>query len=1567
MGAGAAGVLAAVVLAGGWAALGPGPVQADGNVNAAGWKDQNVSHTPQLRPSTASAFGVATNATNLCNYTPTYARNGGWNEVQFRLASGLPCLASTATDYNVRMTAYEIKVSSTDAITHGTANAVPGADIEHLIGLSCNDGSWRNEPGQTYNRIYVHRTANSPDKGTYGPDDGNCNEPGNLAEPTFQFSVPTSHTGPVWLTLWIQDNHGRHGHFRVKYNAPQQLQLYTLAVPENAQGVLEASDVSDPLTPWASGTRQRMAVYLRTASHGGRFSLSQTNVKRSVFSRVTLQLAQDPAASREIIGAKITDASGARLSACSSGAAEDICRVSSANWPAGTGADPVTGKFNVWLEVPSSYSGPVYLVMSAVKTGTPPVYGVGSEVHWSPGVPAHPLVVPLRDDRNIITGDLSSMTFRWKPRNGIQAAHLLVYTSARTSYSATGQAGNAAFDRGTLRVSSDAAGSNPIAGARLLEARSTSLAPGRCSSVDHTCILANNEFALQADFSVPDSHTGPAYLTLKLEKAGYQPRTYALKYEAPLRAGYPLAARAPGGTVAAGTVRGLAAYAEGGAAQQAAVFIRAGGHGDAYDSTHANLAKTGIDSATIKITSDAAGATLITGAKISSDEAGATALTGCTGTPNTCTITAANWPGTTTADRLDLWFSVPASHSGPAYLHVETTQADRRNGAFALAYADTVDAHPLVMPSGTSDGTLVTARSRTFAGSGGTQQVQVNLRAAAHGGAYTASAANTASAQFDSVTVAVASDAAGASLITGAELSSDAAGNTAIAGCTGTPNTCTITAADWPASSGTTTALDLYFSVPTGHSGDTYVVLTARKSGEVMRRFALSYSDAQIGAVPLLVPTGTLNGTLPTSLNNQNMATRTFRWLVDGSNTHAKIFLRAAAHNNIYVPSAANAARSAFDTVRIRLSTDPSGDHEYAGLELTGAATVGGTSICSEASAGPTCTISSANWPESSGTTTEVSLAVAVPTTIVGDVYLVGTAIQSGKASRAFSVRLRDPYINAAPLVAPAPGGVPESGDISANIRAYRSGDERQRVRIAIRESGHGNEWDDADLNRQRSGVTAVTLTIGTLTSFGTISALSGAAFYAGPSGSDKPLVCAVAGNFCRIVAASWPQSGSPARTESLDLWFSVPAATTGDVYVNMRVEGGSLATREYRARYKSYLRIWPLPVPVPASGPTHRETGNVKTNTRNWAAGGAANQVEVYLRSVETSNTYTGTHTNVERSAFDGVELRLATEEDGKVSASGPVFTGSSGGSSVLGACTETSQGPVCNITSANWPQGNSGTPLRTLLQDVYFTVPDRHSGPVWLVVRVKKSGEGDRVRSIRYDPHYAAYPLVVPAGTSDGTDLAAGRAQLPQRGQDTAGDGAPATGLARGRLRLGRRRRGAFGGDEREDHHRQRRGGRERDHGIDDLLGRGREHGADGLHGDGWRLHHHVGELAGQRRAGLLVLGAQRDDGQRLRGGHRHGQRQEPARGCFGVPAAAADLPAGGAASDLDDLRDGRPGRAHGQLPHGREPAAGLGLPARRLALQHLHIGRGQRGGGELQRGHDPAGDQRGRGDGD
>ena len=1368
--------LALAILLGGWLALAPAPAHADGSVNTAAF-NSGGSITPQLGAGSNPFRSFQSGRADLCSTTAyTYARNGGWNLASFRVARGTPCGYHTGVWNDAFWNYYEIKVSSSSTVSHGTANAIPGADIEYISGLnsSCGGGSWRNVAGETYNRIYAHRTASSPDGGTYGPASGSCNNAQSaLAVVNFRFSVPPSHSGDVYLTLAMQDRRGRHGHFRVKYNAPTYTAVYPIAFPQNSDSSLAATDVSGPQLRAAGGTRQRATAFLRTAAHGSMFSNSHTNVARSAFTNATIKIASDPNGSSLISNATVSNSSGTKLAACTESSPGNTCTVASANWPVSSGS--TTGRLDFWFTVPAAHTGPAYVVVGADLSGTP---ARNFALQYQPQVGVYPLAAPYIG-ANVDTSTLASTSRSWATLGATQRAIVVQRTQARTAYDSTHlNVARSAFSSTTITVASDAAGANPISGAKISSDAAGNTVITECTetSVGNTCTVPSGSFPqgsgsppvtshLDVYFSVPNAHEGDAYLVVTTARSQRFPRAFALKYEEPASNSFPLIARAPGGDVAAGTVTGTFGYAEAGAAQQAAVFLRAAAHGDEYDSTDANINKANFDSAVIKVTSDADGTNVISGAKISSDSAGANAVSACTETSagDTCTITSANWPGTGAAGRLDLWFSVPAAHTGDAYLHIAVARTGTHPGLFALKYLDSVAAHPLAMPAGTASGTNVSAGSRTWAAAGAAQQATVNLRAAAHSGIYAASAANAPRDNFDDVEIVVASDPAGANAISGAEISSDSAGNTAITACTesGVGNTCTITSANFPqATSGSpppTLAQSLYFSVPAAHFGNAYLVVKANRSGLAPRVYALTYRSAVIGVGPLAVPAQSTDGLLPSQREGQDISTLNLGWRVDSPTIRAKVFLRAAAHSNTYRAADANVARAAFDRVRIRLATSATGGTEFSGATVIASDGVGGTSICNEQTAGPTCTINAANWPVDAGLTEAVDLRFVVTGTSDASAYLHVSAMQSGSTARSFSFQYTSLNPPAHPLASPVSGGATESGNLATGIRSFRSGNERQQVRVALRDVWHGNEWDANDANAERSEFSRATITIGAKPG-GVFGALTGAAIYNAATGNTALTPCTenTAGPTCTITSASFPvDSGTPVRTEEVDLWFSVPAATTADAYVRIAAESSTGVRRIFDLKYEPYLRIWPLVVPTPSAT---RENGNVKTNTRNWpAAGDVPMRADIFLRSAEHSNTYSSSGANVARSTFDSVELRLATAEDGTTSASGPVFTDLNG-TGVLSGCSENAQGAVCTITSANWPQATTGSPLLTLEKSVFFTVPDTHDAAVWLVARVKKANKADRVFSVRFDIPYNAYPLVVPGGTADNTDLGAG-----------------------------------------------------------------------------------------------------------------------------------------------------------------------------------------------------------------
>ena len=208
---------------GGGLLLAPAPADADGNPGTVAWRQGTSSITAQLGEE-GTTWGSVQDR-NVCDHTAStaYAADGAWNAVAFRLGRGLPCRTHTLTPFGSPVWAYELKITSTDSTAHGeTSDLVAGADIEYVSGLTCNDGSWRNADGETYNRIYASRIGSSPDKGTYGNVDGKCWETGQLTERVnFRFSVPLSHTGPVWVHLTMWGSPTQHTHARLKFNAPE--------------------------------------------------------------------------------------------------------------------------------------------------------------------------------------------------------------------------------------------------------------------------------------------------------------------------------------------------------------------------------------------------------------------------------------------------------------------------------------------------------------------------------------------------------------------------------------------------------------------------------------------------------------------------------------------------------------------------------------------------------------------------------------------------------------------------------------------------------------------------------------------------------------------------------------------------------------------------------------------------------------------------------------------------------------------------------------------------------------------------------------------------------------------------------------------------------------------------------------------------------------------------------------------------------------------------------------------------------------------------------------------------
>ncbi len=1379
--------LALALLAGGWMALAPAPASADGLSG-----NHGNAQNPVIRVGTT----VFCNSGDIPGTIPVagqWKKGANANSFEAHVYRG-SCPSTWQTGNGVftagsESGSWKLQLNSTSGrsgtkLASATFGTLPASFPQR------NTGSTAANP----------RSGDNSDVRT--GTDGQWSRSGNWSTPaTITFTVPNSHTGDVYL-LFEGDGEDSgcscptHWHLNLRFTPPGQTAIaaFPLLVPQDSGGALPASgSASATQERPTGGTSQRARLFVRAADPSATYTASDANAARSAFDSATIKITSDSAGETAIANATITGSDGSSaLAACDEATAGNTCTIQSANFPQASGMNPLTTHQDIYFQVPAAHSGDFYVHVTMAKSGNT---SRSSAQRYQPRIKVWPLYVPAGTASGT---DLSAGTRRYLPAGGWQRAALYL-RAADPSGTFTSSDANIAinsFSTVDFLVSSDAAGVNNITGARISAPGTGSLGSVCQSGVTSPCSGARLDWPTSAGlaspiefrFSVPSSHTGPAYLFARVNHGAQLSRSFVLRYDVPLLDAHPLVM--PAGTASGTNVSaGARNFAANGASQQVTVNLRAAAHSGTYTSTEANAAPAAIGDATIKITSDAAGTTALSGAKISSDAAGNTVVSACTETSvgDTCTITSANWPATGgVMDALNFYFSVPSSHTGNAYVVVTATRSGRGPRSFSLQYGNTpVDAHPLVMPAGTSSGTDVSAGTRDLATGGASQEVTANLRAAAHSGTFTSGDANAAASAISGATITIASDEAGASPISGAKISSDAAGSTAVTGCTGTPNTCTITSANWPATGGTTDALSFHFSVPSDHVGDAYVVLTAAQSGRVSQSFALQYGNTSVGVAPLAAPverTGVPAGTW----TNVDVTARAQTWLHsysgDSGRERVAVYLRDAAHGNRYLAAGTNVAPSAFDSVRIRLASDAAGTTPLTGPAVQlqaedrsgdwntdGPFPLSAVSACTEAVAGPTCTVTSANWPVSGGVTQPLQLVFTVPDYWVnrasfhtGDIYLVVTVSEAGKTDRTFSLKYGDPYISAYPLAVPqdAAGNL-IGANLSTAARDFAAGGASQRARLFVRDEPHGESFTAGAANAERDEFSWITIQVeyGTITGGGTLyTPLTGAKLTKadGTTALDNCGEGTTAGNKCTIGASDWPQaSGTDPPTLPLDVWFSVPDTRSEPVYLGVHAVLTGKTAHEFHLKYEPFLQVWPLAVPAPGGT---RETGDVKSASRDFAASDGANQVELYLRSAGHSNTYTAAETNVGRADFDRVKLWVATAEDGATRVSGAKITGSDG-SSALTACTETTAGELCTITSANWPQATSGTPLRTLVQNVYFTVPDDHDDPVWLVVSVEKDDrDADRVFSVEYDPPYAGYPLVAPSGSTDGVDLGSG-----------------------------------------------------------------------------------------------------------------------------------------------------------------------------------------------------------------
>ena len=222
-------------------------------------------------------------------------------------------------------------------------------------------------------------------------------------------------------------------------------------------------------------------------------------------------------------------------------------------------------------------------------------------------------------------------------------------------------------------------------------------------------------------------------------------------------------------------------------------------------------------------------------------------------------------------------------------------------------------------------------------------------------------------------------------------------------------------------------------------------------------------------------------------------------------------------------------------------------------------------------------------------------------------------------------------------------------------------------------------------------------------------------------------------------------QIGHDGSVNDLAATFTVPVTHVGTAYLRFTVVGqplGIFQTHEHIELAYADPHVAALPLAVPSPGGT-LATGDLATTTRLYAASGASQQARIFLRDAWHSNTYTATETNAARSAFDSATIKITSDAAGATAIAGAKISSDAAGATAITACTESTPGGTCTITSANFPQASGMNP-RTTPQDIYFSVPGSHFGPAYVAVTTAKSGKTARSFSLQYDPPAGQEPPV-------------------------------------------------------------------------------------------------------------------------------------------------------------------------------------------------------------------------------
>ncbi len=1280
--------------------------------------------------------------------------------------------AYAAADANAARSAFS---SATLKITSDAAGAtaISGATITQSDGSSAISACTENTAGHTC----TVTSANWPQGTGMSP----LTEPLNV-----YFQVPASHTGNAYLVLTAARTNYASRNFALQY-ATSQVSIYPLAAPQTSGGTITTGNLQTSSRNWAVvGGAQRAAIFLRSADHGNEYDSTDTNVARSAFTEAQIEIAADPGGARPIAGAKIGSSSAltSAITACTETTVGNTCTITSANFPQGSGMSPVTSQVDIYFSVPDRHEGPAYVVVRAFGAGAAPRTFA---LKYDPvaRTAAHPLPVPISGG-NPVDWDVALAQRDFAASAARQQVRLFLRDAAATRYVASDtNVARGDFWSATIKVTSDAAGNTPLSGALISDSSGAVLSACQESTAGNTCEIRRNNFPEGGSpaktthqdiwFSVPSGHTAPVYLSVVTAQSARRNSYFELKYDPPPTASGAVAL-VNGGTAACPRVDGHVLLDAGeyspGAATNITIKPRQSHFGSGSCTTSTALGGTSIHVTRnqsnfwkMSLNHAPGDGTPIAGATITLPSGFSTARSG--GRNPRGDSGDGNWPNSQ-ATAITSWlhnaaisFTVPSTHSGPIYLYVRVNGRDRNTNQFlgvaraTFKFQPPLQVHPLVVPGGTADGTDVSAGARDFAGGGNSQQAQVLLRAAAHSGTYTAADANAERSAFDTALITVASDAAGQNLITDAVISSDSAGATAITACTESAagNTCTIASGSWPqAASGTplrTLAQDLHFSVPAGHFGDIYLVLKVTKAGSSSRTFALQYGNPSVAAAPLAVPVDLSAGT-PNESGDLTSNTRS--WASGEAQRRAKLYLRAQAHADTFTAADANAAPATFDTVTIRLASDAAGAAEASGAKLVADAAGARISACSEQTAGPTCTIASADWPASSGLTTELDLRFTVPETQGGDAYLVVTAAKSGELPRRFTLKYDPAYAAAFPLAVPlSSGGAEETGDLKTPTRSFEPGGNTQRARIYLRNAWPDDEYDSTDSNAASSAFTDVTIRIATSSAGGTEAA--NAKISSDDAGNNAISACTESsvGATCTVTSANWPATSG--TTDALDIYWSAPDARTDDAYLVVTVAATGKSSRTFWLKYEPGLPVFPIAVPSGTADGTDLSAGS-----REFAENGASQEATVYLRAASHSDTYTAADANAADNLFERASLRIATDAEGTTPAAGAKISSDAAGTTAISHCSEASPGHTCTI--ANWPAAGGTADSLPL----HFSVPHDLGADIYVVVAAKKTGEPNRVFALQYDdPVVQAFPLAVPLSSSGAEET--GNLKTPER----------------------------------------------------------------------------------------------------------------------------------------------------------------------------------------------------------